>query len=122
MGEGLRTLAARLRIRVLERLKHLGFNLLGYGTSWPTSFNLSRQLQRPMRLKKTPQQSSSEKLTETRMIRARTGLLFLLADSRKAGAGCQPALGLPRSPPGESHDAEPRQQLLPTASDLRQIA
>ena len=41
-------------------------------------FNLSRQLQRPMRLEKTPQQSSSEKLTETRMIRARTGLLFLL--------------------------------------------
>ena len=45
IGTGLRTPAARLRIRDLERLKHLGFNLPGYGTSWPTSFNLSRQLQ-----------------------------------------------------------------------------
>jgi len=60
IGAELRTPAARLRTRVLERLKHLGFNLLGYGTNWPTSFNLSRQLQRPMRLKKTPQPSSSD--------------------------------------------------------------
>ena len=33
----------------------------------------------------TPQPSSSEKLTETRMIRAWTGPLFLLADLRKGG-------------------------------------
>ena len=60
MGEGLRTPAARLRTRVSERLKDLGFNLLGYGTSWPNSFNLSRQLQRPMRLKKTPQSGTTQ--------------------------------------------------------------
>jgi hypothetical protein len=32
-GAGLRTPAARLRTRVLERLKHLGLNLLGHATS-----------------------------------------------------------------------------------------
>jgi hypothetical protein len=35
IGAGLRTPAARLRIRDLERLKHLGFNLPGYGTDAP---------------------------------------------------------------------------------------
>jgi hypothetical protein len=61
-----------------------------------------------------PQPSASEKLTETRMIRARTGLLFLLADSHKAGAGWQAAVRPPKArPPGASHNnAEPRRLTL----------
>jgi len=43
---------------------------------------------------KTPQPSSSEKLTETRM-KGADWPAFLLADSRRAGPRCQAAVGLP---------------------------